>query len=73
MGASSKVARRGHVVLFDVSGLVDRVAVPTPVIHFRDDGVQPLDQGRQLVARIPGAGFLLLERRNHVVLPQEKT
>ena len=65
-------ALRAAVDGFDVSDLVAGIEVPTLVIHSRDDGVQPLDQGRQLAARIPGAEFLLLEGRNHVVLPQEK-
>lgn len=65
-------ALRAAVDRFDVSDLVGLIALPTLVIHSRDDGVQPLDQGRQLAARIPGAEFLLLEGRNHVVLPQEK-
>lgn len=63
---------RAAIDRFDVSDLVEEIEAPTLVIHSRDDGVQPLDQGRQLAARIPGAEFLLLEGRNHVVLPQEK-
>ncbi|MGD9925568.1 MAG: helix-turn-helix transcriptional regulator, partial [Pseudorhodoplanes sp.] len=46
--------------------------VTTLVIHARDDGVQPLEQGYQLAGRIPGAEFLMLESRNHVILPGEK-
>jgi DNA-binding winged helix-turn-helix (wHTH) protein len=56
---------------FDVSDLLDGIAVPTLVIHANDDGVQPLDQGRELAAQIPGAEFLLLESRNHVLVPEE--
>ncbi len=63
---------RAAVDRFDVSGLLDKVSVPTLVIHSRDDGVQPLEQGRQLAARIPGAAFVVLESGNHVILPQEK-
>ncbi|MCO5145755.1 MAG: alpha/beta fold hydrolase [Aquamicrobium sp.] len=65
-------ALRAAIDRFDVSGLVGEIATPTLVIHARDDGVQPLEEGRALAARIPGAEFLLLEGRNHVVLPQEK-
>lgn len=65
-------ALRAAIDRFDVSGLLGEIATPTLVIHARDDGVQPLDQGRALAARIPDAEFLLLEGRNHVVLPQEK-
>ena len=63
---------RAAVDRFDVSELVTKVAVPTLVMHSRDDGVQPLEQGRQLASRIPQAEFVLLESRNHVLLPQEK-
>jgi pimeloyl-ACP methyl ester carboxylesterase/DNA-binding winged helix-turn-helix (wHTH) protein len=63
---------RGAVDRFDVSDLLEQVSVPTLVIHSRDDGVQPLEQGRQLAARIPGAEFVVLEGSNHVILPQEK-
>ncbi|MDQ6436037.1 alpha/beta fold hydrolase [Mesorhizobium sp. LHD-90] len=57
---------------FDVSDLLEKVRVSTLVIHARDDGVQPFDQGRRLAARIPGAEFVVLESGNHMTLPQEK-
>lgn len=63
---------RRAVDLFDVSALLPQLSVPTLVIHASDDGVQPLDQGRELASRIPGARFVLLESRNHVILPHEK-
>ena len=63
---------RAAVDRFDVDDMVEKVSVPTLVIHARDDGVQPLEQGRQLASRIRNAEFLLLESRNHVILPQEK-
>lgn len=70
--AENAVALRTAVDLIDVSGFVDRVSTPTLVIHARGDNVQPLEQGRQLATRIPGAEFVLLESRNHVILPHEK-
>ncbi|WDR01965.1 alpha/beta fold hydrolase [Devosia algicola] len=66
------VAIRSAVDRFDVSNTLDKVIAPTLVIHARHDAVQPLDEGRQLAARIAGAEFLMLESRNHVVLEQEK-
>jgi pimeloyl-ACP methyl ester carboxylesterase/DNA-binding winged helix-turn-helix (wHTH) protein len=66
------VALRSAVDRLDVSDLVQAVSVPTLVLHSRHDAVQPLDQGRQLASRIPGAEFVLLESRNHMILPQEK-
>jgi len=62
---------RATVDRFDVSAETRRITTPTLVLHCRDDGIQPLDQGRQLASVIPGAEFVLLESRNHIVLPQE--
>ncbi|HEV7328842.1 MAG TPA: alpha/beta fold hydrolase [Bosea sp. (in: a-proteobacteria)] len=69
--ADNAAALRWAIDHFDVSDLLAVVAVPTLVIHANDDGVQPLDQGRELAAQIPGAEFLLLESRNHVIVPEE--
>ncbi|MGK6312480.1 alpha/beta fold hydrolase [Neorhizobium sp. DT-125] len=66
------VSLRSAVDRFDVSGLLERVAVPTLVIHARDDGIHPFEQGCRLASGIPDAEFLMLESRNHVILPQEK-
>lgn len=56
---------------FDVSELLDKIACPTLVIHARNDGVQPLDQGRELAAGIANSEFVMLESQNHVILPEE--
>jgi len=69
--AENAIAIRTAVDRLDVGDLVERVKVPTLVVHARGDSVQPLDQGKQLATRIPGAEFVLLEGRNHVLLPQE--
>jgi len=68
---ANAVAIRRAVDNFDVSAILDRIRTPTLVIHARDDGVQPLDQGYRLATGIAGAEFLMLESRNHVILPQE--
>ena len=62
---------RAAVDEFDVGDLIDRIAVPTLVIHARDDGVQPLDQGRELAAGIDNAQFVMLDSPNHTILEQE--
>lgn len=62
---------RASVDEFDVSDLADSITAPTLVIHARGDAVQPLEQGKLLAAAIPHAQFLMLESRNHVILPQE--
>ena len=40
-------------------------------MHSRDDAVVPFDQGRRLAAGIPGAKFVSLASRNHLVLGDE--
>jgi class 3 adenylate cyclase/pimeloyl-ACP methyl ester carboxylesterase len=55
----------------DVSALLGQVSVPTLVMHARDDGRVPFDQGRQLAAGIPGARFVSLASRNHLILEDE--
>jgi DNA-binding winged helix-turn-helix (wHTH) protein/pimeloyl-ACP methyl ester carboxylesterase len=55
----------------DVVDLLPRVRVPTLVLHARQDGVVPVEQGRFLAANIAGARFVSLESENHVPLPGE--
>ena len=55
----------------DVSHLLGRVTVPTLVLHCRDDAVQPFEEGRRMAAMIPGARFVALEGRNHLMLESE--
>ena len=52
----------------DVSDMLPRVNVPTLVLHCRDDAAVPFDEGRRLAASIPGARFVALEGRNHLIL-----
>jgi class 3 adenylate cyclase/pimeloyl-ACP methyl ester carboxylesterase len=56
---------------FDVSALLAQVSVPTLVMHARDDAVVPFEQGRRLAAGIPGARFVPLASRNHLILEDE--
>jgi len=56
---------------FDVSNLLEKVNVPTLVIHARNDGIQPLSQGKNLASGIKNAEFVLLDSANHAVLHQE--
>lgn len=62
---------RAAVDRFDVADLLPKVVMPTLVLHARDDGIQPLTEGRELAAGIPGAEFVMLESANHMILPQE--
>jgi len=56
---------------FDVRALLAQVSVPTLVMHARDDAVVPFEQGRRLAAGIPGARFVPLASRNHLILEDE--
>jgi pimeloyl-ACP methyl ester carboxylesterase/DNA-binding winged helix-turn-helix (wHTH) protein len=63
------VRLRDAVDLIDVTDLLPRVQSPTLVLHCRHDAIQPFEEGRRLAAGIPGARFVTLEGRNHVILP----
>jgi pimeloyl-ACP methyl ester carboxylesterase/DNA-binding CsgD family transcriptional regulator len=51
--------------------LLGMVRTPTLVLHSRDDDVVPIAEGRILATRIPGAQFIELDSRNHILLEGE--
>jgi pimeloyl-ACP methyl ester carboxylesterase/DNA-binding CsgD family transcriptional regulator len=55
----------------DVLDLLPRVRTPTLVLHAREDNVTPFEEGRRLAAGIPGAQFVELDSRNHILLEGE--
>jgi pimeloyl-ACP methyl ester carboxylesterase/DNA-binding CsgD family transcriptional regulator len=55
----------------DITSLLSQVRTPTLVLHGREDAVVPLAEGRLLATEIPGAQFVELESRNHVLLEHE--
>ncbi len=55
----------------DVVDLLSQVKVPTLVLHCRDEVAVPFEEGRLLAAKIPGARFVPLEGRNHLLLESE--
>ena len=63
------VRLRYAVDVIDVTDLLPRVQSPTLVLHCRNDAMQPFEEGRRLAAGIPGARFVTLEGRNHIILP----
>ena len=73
LSASPENAVRLQRVLaaIDVRALLPQVKVPTLVFHARDDQAVPFAQGEELAAGIPGAGFIPLESRNHIMLESE--
>jgi pimeloyl-ACP methyl ester carboxylesterase len=55
----------------NVLDLLPGIAAPTLVLHCRDDASAPFEQGRLIASRIPGARFVPLESRNHILLPRD--
>jgi pimeloyl-ACP methyl ester carboxylesterase/DNA-binding CsgD family transcriptional regulator len=55
----------------EVSEEARQIASPTLVLHARDDALAPFDEGRLLATLIPGARFVALESRNHILLADE--
>jgi pimeloyl-ACP methyl ester carboxylesterase/DNA-binding CsgD family transcriptional regulator len=55
----------------DVTELLGKVRTRTLVLHSRQDGVVPLLEGRILASGIPGAEFVELDSKNHILLENE--
>jgi pimeloyl-ACP methyl ester carboxylesterase/DNA-binding CsgD family transcriptional regulator len=55
----------------DIVSLLGAVRAPTLVLHARGDEVAPVEEGRLLASGIPGAEFVELDSRNHVLLEHE--
>jgi pimeloyl-ACP methyl ester carboxylesterase/DNA-binding CsgD family transcriptional regulator len=71
VSASAEMAGRLRQMFgeIDVTADLARVEAPTLVMHLREDSVVPFDEGRLVAASIPGARFVPLEGRGHVLLP----
>lgn len=57
--------------VIDVRDEATKVQAPALVLHARGDGMIPFGIGRDLATLIPGARFVSLESRNHVLLETE--
>ena len=55
----------------EVSEIAAQVVVPALVLHAREDAAVPFEEGRRLAALIPGARFVPLEGKNHILLHDE--
>lgn len=55
----------------DVQQIASRVSCPTLVLHARDDQRVPFEEGRLFATLIPGARFVPLQSRNHILLAGE--
>jgi DNA-binding CsgD family transcriptional regulator len=73
LSTSPENAARSSEVSYslDLTEVAGAVRVPTLVLHAREDAVVPFEEGRQLAALIPGARFVPLESKNHILLEDE--
>ncbi|MBI5717451.1 MAG: alpha/beta fold hydrolase [Burkholderiales bacterium] len=55
----------------DVTALLPQVRCPTLVLHSTEDVRVPFAEGRLIAAGIPGAQFVPIDSRNHLLLEQE--
>ena len=55
----------------DALDAVPQIRCPTLVLHARQDPMIPFDEGRLVASLIPGARFVPLESRNHILLNTE--
>lgn len=55
----------------DVQGQLDKVSMPTLVLHATNDLVAPFKEGQEMAAQIPGAQFVQLDSPNHILLEHE--
>ena len=55
----------------DLRNRMPQVTVPTLVLHAREDGQVPFELGRQVAALIPGARFVPLASKNHILREDE--
>jgi class 3 adenylate cyclase/pimeloyl-ACP methyl ester carboxylesterase len=69
--AENAVRLRDAVCDFQVTDLLARVSAPTLVMHCKDDAIVPFSEGSRLAAMIPGARFVPLEGKNHMILEHE--
>jgi DNA-binding CsgD family transcriptional regulator len=57
--------------MIDVTPLLGKVRAPTLVLHACGDVVVPIAEGHILAAGIPGAQFVELDSKNHILLEDE--
>jgi pimeloyl-ACP methyl ester carboxylesterase len=60
-----------EVANINIVDLLPKVKVPTLVLHVRGDLRAPFSLGEELATKIPGAKFVPLDGKNHVLLARE--
>ena len=71
MSPENAVRFQEAFVLIDVRESPAKVTAPTIVFHARNDQRIALNQGYELAMEIPGAEFVQLESKNHILLGHE--
>jgi len=73
MSTSPEIAAKFWVEIgnIDVLDLLPKVRAPTLVLHARNDKMVSFEAGRQIASLIPGARFVPLESKNHILLDNE--
>jgi len=73
VSTSPEMAYRIQHLLFNLSieQFESGFNIPTLVLHSEKDGVVPLDEGRGWASKIPGARFVPLDSKNHILLNDE--
>jgi pimeloyl-ACP methyl ester carboxylesterase len=64
--AARMIAEFPNIRILD---MLPKITCPTLVLHSRDDGAVPVQEGRLIAARIRGARFVELPSRSHMVAP----
>jgi pimeloyl-ACP methyl ester carboxylesterase/DNA-binding CsgD family transcriptional regulator len=57
--------------VIDIADSLGQVRTPTLVLHARGDEAIPIEEGRFVASGIPGAEFVELDSRNHILLEHE--
>lgn len=71
-GPAANMAR--YREMFDMMNIVDMledIHVPTLVSHSTGDSMSPLAEGKLFASRIPGAKFVTLNSKNHMIFENE--
>jgi len=64
--AARMIAEFPNIKVLD---MLPKISCPTLVLHSRDDGAVPIQEGKLIAARIRGARFVELPSRSHMVAP----
>ena len=67
--AARMMAEFPRIKILDV---LPKISCPTLVLHSRDDGAVPVQEGKLIAARIRGARFVELPSRSHMVAPGDR-